>query len=224
MSLFEGVPPLGPDAPWRETLSEMPAAASARDYGNTPVLESPFATASLTDRGPAPARPRRQAASNRPSAAGMSPSGRPSANRKRSTRCWRNSKTSSSTKRSPGWSMRPQACISGSGATWSSSEAAPAWRAAELEGWIQPLRQETHRMLDNMADRLGAEELETLREPELEAVFESLAPELASCRRRSRTSSAASSTRRKSSSRARFRHRQARRLPLRFVLGEVLQG
>ncbi|MGN6871017.1 MAG: hypothetical protein ACTHMY_21705 [Solirubrobacteraceae bacterium] len=64
-----------------------------------------------------------------------------------------------------------------SGASWSSGEAAPAMAMSELETWIEPLRQETHRMLDNMAERLGNEELETLRDSELEALFESLRPD-----------------------------------------------
>ena len=64
-----------------------------------------------------------------------------------------------------------------SGSSWSSTEAAPALAMSELEAWIEPLRQESHRMLDNMAERLGSEELETLREPELEALFESLHPD-----------------------------------------------
>jgi hypothetical protein len=64
-----------------------------------------------------------------------------------------------------------------SGASWSSSAAAPGLAMSELEAWIEPLRQETHRMLDNMAERLGNEELETLRDSELEALFESLRPD-----------------------------------------------
>ncbi len=64
-----------------------------------------------------------------------------------------------------------------SGAAWSSGEVAPALAMSELEGWIEPLRQETHRMLDNMSERLGNEELETLRDSELEALFESLRPD-----------------------------------------------
>lgn len=64
-----------------------------------------------------------------------------------------------------------------SGASWSSAEAAPALAMSELEAWIEPLRQEAHRMLDNMAERLGNEELETLRDSELEALFESLRPD-----------------------------------------------
>ena len=44
-----------------------------------------------------------------------------------------------------------------SGASWSSAEAAPGLALAELEAWIEPLRQESHRMLDNMAERLGNE-------------------------------------------------------------------
>jgi hypothetical protein len=64
-----------------------------------------------------------------------------------------------------------------SGASWSAAEAAPALALAELEAWIEPLRQETHRMLDNMAERLGNEELETLRESELEALLESMRPD-----------------------------------------------
>jgi hypothetical protein len=64
-----------------------------------------------------------------------------------------------------------------SGSSWSSAEAAPALAMSELEAWIEPLRQESRRMLDNMAERLGSEELETLREPELEALFESLRPD-----------------------------------------------
>ena len=64
-----------------------------------------------------------------------------------------------------------------SGASWSSGEAAPALAMSELEAWIEPLRQETHRMLDNMAERLGNEELERFRDSELEALFESLRPD-----------------------------------------------
>jgi hypothetical protein len=64
-----------------------------------------------------------------------------------------------------------------SGASWSSAEAAPGLAMSELEAWIEPLRQETNRMLDNMAERLGNEELETLRDSELEALFESLRPD-----------------------------------------------
>jgi hypothetical protein len=41
-----------------------------------------------------------------------------------------------------------------SGSSWSSAEAAPALAMSELEAWIEPLRQESHRMLDNMAERL----------------------------------------------------------------------
>lgn len=62
-------------------------------------------------------------------------------------------------------------------ASWSSAEAAPGMAVSELEAWIEPLRQESARMLDNMADRLEGEELETLREPELETLFESLRPD-----------------------------------------------
>jgi hypothetical protein len=64
-----------------------------------------------------------------------------------------------------------------SGAAWSSSEAAPALATAELESWVQPLRSEADRMLENMADRLDGEDLDSLREPELEALFESLRPD-----------------------------------------------
>jgi hypothetical protein len=64
-----------------------------------------------------------------------------------------------------------------SGASWSSAEAAPGLALAELEAWIEPLRQESHRMLDNMAERLGNEELESLRESELEALLESMRPD-----------------------------------------------
>ena len=64
-----------------------------------------------------------------------------------------------------------------SGAAWSSSEAAPALATAELEAWIQPLQYEADRMLENMADRLAGEDLDALREPELEALFESLRPD-----------------------------------------------
>jgi hypothetical protein len=64
-----------------------------------------------------------------------------------------------------------------SGASWSSAEAAPGLALSELEAWIEPLRQESHRMLDNMAERLGNEELETLRESELEALLESMRPD-----------------------------------------------
>ena len=64
-----------------------------------------------------------------------------------------------------------------SGAAWSSSEAAPALATAELEAWVQPLQYQADRMLENMADRLDGEDLATLREPELEALFESLRPD-----------------------------------------------
>ena len=83
---------------------------------------------------------------------------------RRSASCSRSSRASSSTRRLRSWSTRPPACI---------SRLAPPGRPprrrrrpgdAELEAWIEPLRQETHRMLDNMAERLGNEELETLRE------------------------------------------------------------
>ena len=62
-------------------------------------------------------------------------------------------------------------------ASWSSAEAAPGMAVRELEAWIEPLRHESGRMLDNMADRLEGEELETLRDPELEMLFESLRPD-----------------------------------------------
>jgi hypothetical protein len=62
-------------------------------------------------------------------------------------------------------------------ASWSSAEAAPGLAVGELEAWIEPLRQESHRMLDNMAERFGSEELETLRDSELETLFESLRPD-----------------------------------------------
>ncbi len=64
-----------------------------------------------------------------------------------------------------------------SGTSWSSAEAAPSLALSELEAWIEPLRLETNRMLDNMAERLGNEELETLRDSELEALLESLHPD-----------------------------------------------
>ena len=64
-----------------------------------------------------------------------------------------------------------------SAASWSSAEAAPGMAMSELEAWIEPLRQESARMLDNMAERLEGEELETLRDPELETLFESLRPD-----------------------------------------------
>jgi hypothetical protein len=64
-----------------------------------------------------------------------------------------------------------------SGTTWSSAEAAPAMAMSELEAWIEPLRQEAHRMLENMADRLEGEQLETLRDSELETLLESLRPD-----------------------------------------------
>ncbi len=64
-----------------------------------------------------------------------------------------------------------------SAASWSSAEAAPGIAMSELEAWIEPLKQESGRMLDNMADRLEGEELETLRDPELETLFESLRPD-----------------------------------------------
>jgi len=64
-----------------------------------------------------------------------------------------------------------------SGTTWSSAEAAPAMAMGELEAWIEPLRQEAHRMLENMADRLEGEQLDTLRDSELEAVLESMRPD-----------------------------------------------
>jgi hypothetical protein len=64
-----------------------------------------------------------------------------------------------------------------SGTTWSSAEAGPAMAMSELEAWIEPLRQEAHRMLENMADRLEGEQLETLRDSELETLLESLRPD-----------------------------------------------
>ena len=64
-----------------------------------------------------------------------------------------------------------------SGTTWSSAEAAPAMAMGELEAWIEPLRQEAHRMLENMADRLEGEHLQTLRESELETLLESMRPD-----------------------------------------------
>jgi hypothetical protein len=64
-----------------------------------------------------------------------------------------------------------------SGASWSSAEASSSLAMSELEAWIEPLRQEANRMLDNMAERLGNEELETLRDSELEALLESMRPD-----------------------------------------------
>jgi len=64
-----------------------------------------------------------------------------------------------------------------SGAAWSSSEAAPSMATAELQAWIAPLSYEADRMLENMADRLSGEDLDALREPEFEALFESLQPD-----------------------------------------------
>jgi hypothetical protein len=64
-----------------------------------------------------------------------------------------------------------------SGASWSSSEAAPAMATAELEAWIQPLQYEADRMFENMAERLSGEDLDAMREPELEALLESLRPD-----------------------------------------------
>lgn len=63
------------------------------------------------------------------------------------------------------------------GAAWSSSEAAPSMATAELQAWVTPLSYEADRMLENMADRLSGEDLDALREPELEALFESLRPD-----------------------------------------------
>lgn len=64
-----------------------------------------------------------------------------------------------------------------SGASWSASEAAPAMATAELETWIQPLQYEADRMFENMAERLSGEDLDAMREPELEALLESLRPD-----------------------------------------------
>lgn len=61
--------------------------------------------------------------------------------------------------------------------SWSSPEAGAGMAMNELEAWIEPLRAESRRMLDNMADRLEGEELETLRDPELDMLFESLRPD-----------------------------------------------
>ena len=177
MSLFEGVPPLGPDAPWRETLSEMPAAASARDYGNTPVLESPFATASLTDRGPAPGPSATPGGVESPFRGGYVPVGEA----ERESEAFHDMLAELEDEQFDEAVTRLVDEAAGqhlaSGAAWSSSEAAPALATAELEAWIQPLQYETDRMLQNMADRLDGEDLGALREPELEALFESLQPD-----------------------------------------------
>ena len=58
-------------------------------------------------------------------------------------------------------------------ASWSSAEAAPSLAVSELEAWIEPLAAEADRLLEDMAARLANEEIETLRESELDTLLES---------------------------------------------------
>ena len=62
-------------------------------------------------------------------------------------------------------------------ATWSAAREAPAQATTELERWLQPLGAEMERLLEDVSNRLAAEEFEALREPELEHLLESLRPE-----------------------------------------------
>jgi hypothetical protein len=61
--------------------------------------------------------------------------------------------------------------------SWSSPEAAPTLASSELEAWVSPLAAEADRLLETMAGRLAGEDLESLREPELESLLESMRPE-----------------------------------------------
>jgi hypothetical protein len=61
--------------------------------------------------------------------------------------------------------------------SWSSSGAAPSLARGELEAWMSPLAAESDRLLETMASRLVGEDLDTLREPELESLLESMRPD-----------------------------------------------
>jgi hypothetical protein len=62
-------------------------------------------------------------------------------------------------------------------ASWSSSETAPALASGELERWVDPLATEMDHLLDEMANRLSAEDFESLRQSELDTLLESLRPQ-----------------------------------------------
>jgi hypothetical protein len=62
-------------------------------------------------------------------------------------------------------------------ASWSSTQEAPSQALSEVERWIEPLASEMERMLEEVSNRLASEEFETLREPELENMLESMRPE-----------------------------------------------
>jgi hypothetical protein len=61
--------------------------------------------------------------------------------------------------------------------SWSSAEAGSAMSLSELEAWIEPLANESDRLLGEMGNRLAAEELEVLRDSELESLLESMRPQ-----------------------------------------------
>ena len=62
-------------------------------------------------------------------------------------------------------------------ASWSSAQEAPAQAVSELERWLDPLRTEMERLLEDVSNRLAAEEFEALRESELDHLLESMRPE-----------------------------------------------
>ena len=177
MSVFEAVPSPAPDAPWRESLGEMPAPAWDGGHENAPMLESPFASASLTDRGPAPGPAVTSGSAESPFRGGFVPVG----GAERESEAFHDVLAELEDEQFDEAVTRLVDEAAGqhlaSGAAWSSSEAAPALATAELEAWIQPLQYEADRMLQNMADRLDGEDVSVLREPELEALFESLQPD-----------------------------------------------
>ena len=181
MSVFEALPP--PSAQegqsWEASYGEQPYEATATPSNGEAgtSLESPFASASLTQAIPAAPAAVPPGGVDSPFRLGFTPASEAD----RESEAFRDMLAELEDEQLDEAIAQLVDEAAGqhlaSGAAWSSSEAAPALATAELEAWVQPLRYEADRMLENMADRLDGEDLDALREPELEALFESLRPD-----------------------------------------------
>jgi hypothetical protein len=177
MSVFE-MPSSAPEAQsWQPSLSEESYEAAGWGGEAESALESPFAAPSLTESLSADPALTPPAAVESPFRAGFTPESEAD----REAVAFHNLLAELADEQFDEAVAQLVDEAAGqhlaSGAAWSSSEAAPALATAELEAWIQPLQSEADRMLENMAERLEAEDLESLREPELESLFESLRPD-----------------------------------------------
>jgi hypothetical protein len=182
MSVFDMVPPSSSQEgqSWEAGFGGQPYEAIPASWGGEAglALESPFATASLTEIiAPAPAAMSPPGGAESPFRIGFTPASEADREAEAFSDLLAELEDEQFDEAIAQLVDEAAGQHLASGAAWSSSEAAPALATAELEAWVQPLRYEADRMLENMADRLDGEDLDALREPELEALFESLRPD-----------------------------------------------